>query len=218
MTTDPDEAGGAGRFWGGGHLSAKVVVDVARGVTDITAAGKVQDHLAGCAACAGKVNAWKGFAALAARDCRVSVPDPVLARVLALAEQRPAVSTLTRVKAALGYDSALVPVPAGVRGQYLPEQVAYEADGVAVDLRVSEESARNMVIVGQLTEVGRPQRHLSDLPVLLLEGDDVKVRATSNAYGEFHLEHPRHDQLRLEVGLPGGRIVRIPLRRGRSES
>ena len=56
------------------------------------------------------------------------------------------------------------------------------------------------------------------MPVALLEHDEVRVRVLSNAWGEFHLEHPRAEGLRLEVGLPGGRVVRIPLRRRRSHS
>jgi len=75
-----------------------------------------------------------------------------------------------------------------------------------------------MVIVGQLSQSGQPQRHLSHLPVALVEGDEVRVRVLSNAWGEFHLEHPRRDRLRLEVSLPGGRVVRIPLRRERNQS
>jgi hypothetical protein len=46
---------------------------------------------------------------------------------------------------------------------------------------------------------------------MLMDGEEVKVRALSNAWGEFHLEHHGRTRLRLDIGLPGGRVIRIPL-------
>jgi hypothetical protein len=205
-------------MFSGRHLSEAAVLDVARNVTAVTAEPRLQDHVSSCAACRGKLNRWSGFAALAGREQRVSPPPAAVARALRLMEGRPRVSTLTRIKAALQYDSAWAPVPSGVRGASVPDQVIYEAEGVAVDLRVSYERERNVVIVGQLAHADQPERRLADMPVLLLDGNDVKIRALSNAWGEFHLEHPRRDRLRLEVGLPGGHVIRIPLKSERKPS
>jgi hypothetical protein len=142
---------------------------------------------------------------------KTSPPRDAVARVLALTASAEEVSVLTRIKAALSYHSAWAPAAAGARGASLPEQTAYEAEGVAVDLRVTRESARKLVIVGQLAHARQPERRLADLPVMLMDGEEVKVRALSNAWGEFHLEHHGRTRLRLDIGLPGGRVIRIPL-------
>lgn len=201
-----------GKSLTGRHVSAGVAIDVARGVTEVTSDPKLAGHLSACDPCRAKINTWKAFSDLAAKDSHHAPAETALARVYRLAEQRRPVSTLTVIKAALGYDSGTAAALAGVRGQYVPQQVAYEGEGIAVELRVSEEAARQLVIVGQIHVAGEPKRHLADLPVILVEGNEVKVRALSNTWGEFHLEHPRRDSLRLEVGVPGGRIVRIALR------
>lgn len=205
-------------MFSGSHLSDGSALDVARNVMSVTGHPRLQEHVSSCAACRGKVNRWNVFAALASREQRVSPPPAAVARALALMDARPRVSTLTRIKAALLYDSAWAPIPSGVRGASAPDQVIYEAEGVAVDLRVSYERERNVVIVGQLAHADQPERRLADIPVLLLDGNDVKIRALSNAWGEFHLEHPRRHRLRLEVGLPGGHIIRIPLKSRRKPS
>ena len=202
----------------GRHVSASVAIDVARGVMEVTSDPRLARHLSACDPCRAKLNTWKAFSALAAKDSRHAPSEAALARVHRLAEQRRPVSGLTVIKAALGYDSGTSLELAGVRGAYVPEQVAYEGEGIAVELNVREEAARQLVIVGQIHIAGEPKRHLADLPVILVEGNEVKVRALSNSWGEFHLEHPRRDRLRLEVGVPGGRIVRIPLRREPRES
>ena len=49
-------------------------------------------------------------------------------------------------------------------------------------------------------------------PTLSIFGDRVAVRALSNAWGEFHLEHDERDRMRIEVAPEEGRIIRIPLR------
>src|SRR5712691_271169 len=200
------------------HLSAGAAVDAGRDVIPLTSHLPLERHVDACPSCRAKVNAWKAFSAMAQREAHVSPPAAAVARVLDLAKARRPVSGLTRIKAALRYDGAWTPVPVGVRGPSLPDQVVYEAEGVAVDLRVSHDPARKVVIVGQLAHAGAPDRRLADLPVLLLDGDDVKVRALSNEWGEFHLEHPRRSRLRLEVGLPGGRVIRIPLSSRRKRS
>jgi len=94
----------------------------------------------------------------------------------------------------------------------MPDQVVYQAEEFAVELRVSRERSREMVIVGQVTDVEQPTRRLADVPVTLLVGDRVAVRARSNARGEFHLEHDERDRMRIEVAPVEGRIIRIPLR------
>jgi hypothetical protein len=202
----------------GGHVSAGTTVDVGREVLTPMADKRLQEHLASCARCRARVATWTRFASLALDEERMAPPRDAVSRVLALAAPAGRVSPVTRIAAILNYHTPWAPAPAGARGPSLPEQTAYEAEGVAVDVRVTRESPRKLVIVGQLAHARQPQRRLADLPVMLVDGDEVKVRALSNAWGEFHLEHHGRARVRLEIGLPGGRVIRIPLRSNRRSS
>ncbi len=194
------------------HVSIGTALDASRGATSLTDESGAWKHLDTCTGCRERVDIWKSFAAIAHRLHEVEPPEEIVGRAKALAQGRPRVTALTRLKAALRYDSALIPLPAGVRGASMPDQVVYQADEYAVELRVSRERSREMVIVGQITNVEQPTLRLADVPVALLVGDRVAVRAHSNARGEFHLEHDERNRMRIEVAPEEGRIVRIPLR------
>lgn len=194
------------------HFPIGAALDASRGVTSLTDESGARKHLDLCTGCREKIDTWKSFTAIAHRLREVEPPEEIVSRAKALAAGRPRVSALTRLKAALSYDSALIPLPAGVRGASMPDQVVYQAEEFAVELRVSRERSREMVIVGQITNVEQPTRGLADVPVTLLIGDRVAVRARSNERGEFHLEHDERNRMRIEVAPEEGRIVRIPLR------
>ena len=194
------------------HLPVGAALDASRGVIALTAESEVRKHIDSCAPCRERVNTWNTFAAITRRLREVDPPEETVGRAKALAQRRPQVTALTRLKAALRYDSALFPLPAGVRGASMPDQVVYQAEEFAVELRVSRERSRAMVIVGQITNVEQPTKRLADVPVTLLIGDRVAVRARSNARGEFHLEHDERDRMWIEVAPEEGRSIRIPLR------
>ena len=68
------------------------------------------------------------------------------------------------------------------------------------------------MIIGQITNVRRPTRRFSQVPVTLLAEDKVVVRAFSNERGEFHVEHREQDRMWIEVAPQEGRLIRIPVR------
>jgi hypothetical protein len=194
------------------HSAIGATLDGSRGVISLTEASVARKHLDSCAGCREKVNIWRSFSAFAHRLHEVEPPEEVARRAKALSQGRPRVTAHTRLKAALRYDSAFFPLPAGARGASMPDQVVYQAEEFAVELLVSRARARPMVIVGQITNVEQPTRRLADVPVTLLVGNRVAVRARSNARGEFHLEHDEQDRMRIEVAPEEGRSIRIPLR------
>jgi len=194
------------------HFPIGEALDASRGVIVSTDESGARNHLDSCTRCREKVDTWKSFTAIAQRLREVDPPEEIVDRAKALAQGRPRVTALTRLKAALRYDSAFFPLPAGVRGASMPDQVVYQAEEFAVELRVSRPQSREMVIVGQITNVTQPAKRLPDVPVTLMVGDRVAVRALSNAWGEFHLEHDERDRMRIEVAPEEGRIIRIPLR------
>lgn len=194
-----------------GHLRAAAVTDLARGLTNAKSRAAAEIHLVGCRTCKDRIGVWTQFAVASQEDGRRAPSQESVDRVLRLAERAHAGTGVTHVIAALRYDGASFPIPVGVRGAAWPEQVVYEAEGVAVDVRISRESSRRTVIVGQLTDCLEPSNRLADLPILLIDGTEVAVRGLSDARGEFHLEHSASDALRLEVALAGGRIIEVPL-------
>jgi hypothetical protein len=194
------------------HLSDRAVLDAGRGVISRTDEKAARTHTDACPACLEKVNTWKGFAAILSRLPAVEPPEQIVGPVKALMSKQPRVTVLTRLKAALHYDNASIPLPAGVRGASTPDQVVYQAEEFAVELRVSREHSRAMVIVGQVTNVEPPAKGVADVPVTLRAGNRVAIRARSNARGEFHLEHDEQDRMWIEVVPQEGRMIRIPLR------
>src|SRR6266480_3462724 len=120
-----------------GHLSTGALVDGARGVASLPASFRSSGHLDTCAVCRARLHTWNGFAALAGRERRLSVPEATLARVRTLASPESGVSARTVIEAVLGYNGMRIPLPAGTRGRSAPEQFVYEAEGVAVDLQIS---------------------------------------------------------------------------------
>jgi hypothetical protein len=191
----------------GGHLPLGAVVDGVRGVSTPSAV-RLSRHLDACAHCRARFTTWNAFVVLAGRESRLLVPEAALDRVRTLARPRPGATPFAVIASRRGLQR-------GGRGAHAPrrapDQFVYEAEGVAVDLRVSGDGAEEVVITGQVAHAGQPHRRVGDVPVVLLDGDDVKVRALSDTRGEFHLTPPPCRRPRIEVGLPGGRIVRIPL-------
>src|SRR5262245_1464848 len=111
-----------------GHIPPVVFVDGARGVASLRASRGLLAHLEACAACRNRLELWSGFASLARRTRRVSIPDEVVSRARALVG-RTRVSPLTQAEAVIGYQDEHVLLPA--RGRRTPEQLVYEAGGVA---------------------------------------------------------------------------------------
>jgi hypothetical protein len=72
-----------------------------------------------------------------------------------------------------------------------------------------------VVIIGQITNVRRPAKHIGNVRVTLLAGDRVVVRAFANDRGGFQVEHGdpgEHDGMWIEVAPQEGRVIRIPVR------
>jgi hypothetical protein len=193
------------------HLAADAALDAGRGVISLTEDVGMWTHIDSCDLCRSKVNRWRSFAIAAGRHGEVDPPGRIVGRAKALGHRHPRVTGPTQLKAVLHYDHAWIPLPAGVRGASR-DQVVYQVEEYAVELRVSHERSRQMVIVGQISNRRQPAKRLANVPVILLVGDRVVVRASSNARGEFHLEHDERDPMWIEIAPEEGRSIRIPLR------
>jgi hypothetical protein len=160
------------------------------------------------------VNRWKSFALVTRRLREAEPPRDVVDHAKGLARGPLGVTPLTRVKPTLGYERLWPPpAAAGVRGAP-SDQAVCGAGEFSVDLRVSRERSR-MVIIGRITNVRRPGRRFGEVRVTLLAGDRVLVRAFANDRGEFQVEHGEHggpDRMWIEVAPQQGRLIRIPVR------
>jgi hypothetical protein len=198
---------------GSRHLPAGVIVDAGRGVMPHTTDDAVRTHLEGCGRCRAKVNRWKGFSGMVDRWAAGDPPSAAVGRVLALVPSRPRVSRLTRLSAVLQYQGTGIPLPAGVRGVSLTDQVVYHAEDYAVELRVTRtRSQRRVILVGQVTSHRQPYTRLGNVAVDLVTGNQIAVRTRSNAWGEFYIEHADVGPMWLELAPEPGRSIRIPVR------
>jgi len=196
------------------HGSTAAAVDAGRGLTSPRGRTAARAHLASCARCRGNVKLWKSFALVTRRLRQAEPPQEVVDHAKNLALRPPGVTPLTRVKTFPGYERLWVPLAAaGARGAP-SDQAVYEAKEFSVDLRVSRERSR-VVIIGQIRTVRRPAKPIGKVRVTLLAGDRVVVRAFANDRGEFQVEHGdhgEHDGMWIEVAPQEGRLIRIPIR------
>ena len=193
------------------HGTAAAAVDAGRGLTSARGSTAARAHFTSCPACRGNVNLWKSFAAVTQRLREAEPPEGAVGKAKALALGPARVTALTGMKTALRYESLWVPpAAAGARGAS-SDQAVYRAEEFSVDLRVSRERAR-VVIVGQITNVRRPAERFPQVLVTLLAEDKVVVRAFSNDRGEFHFEHREDERMWIEVVPQEGRLIRIPVR------
>jgi hypothetical protein len=193
------------------HGTAEAAVDTGRGLTS-RGSPAARAHFGSCARCRENVNLWKSFAVVTQRLREAEPPAGAVGRAKALALGPSRVTALTSMKTALRYERLWVPPAAAAGARGAPSDLAvYQAEDFSVDLRVSRERAR-VIIVGQITNVRRPTRRFAPVLVMLLAEDRVVMRAFSNDRGEFHVEHREHDRMWIEVVPQEGRLIRIPVR------
>lgn len=199
---------------GSRHGSTAAVIDAGRGLPSPRGRTAARAHLASCGRCRDNVNLWKTFALVTRRLREAEPPPEAVDQAKGLALGPAGVTPLTRVKTALGYERLwLPPAAAGARGAP-SDQAMYEAEEYSVDLRVSRESSR-VIIVGQITNVRRPAKRFREVRVTLLAGERVVVRVFASDRGEFqfeHGDHGEHDRMWIEVAPQEGRLIRIPVR------
>jgi hypothetical protein len=195
---------------GAPHGGTDAILDESRGVLSLVGYAQMREHLVSCARCRDKIKAWKNFAGMTGRLREAEPPQEVVDRAKALAHRPSRVTRRTRLNAALQYDSVWVPLAAGLRGAS-PDQTVYRAEEFAIELRLSRDRT-NVVIVGQVTNVRRPDQRVADVRVDLMCDRRVVMRTVSNDRGEFQLEHRERDEMWIEVVTKEGRFIRIPLR------
>jgi hypothetical protein len=196
------------------HFSEQVWTDFVRGVGPTATNGQIEAHLASaCSDCVASVGMWKKVYSIAASEPGFTPPDDAV-RMVKLefaAGQSPRLSPWTM--AALVFDSLSQPLTASVRsGASESRQVAFEAEGTMVDLVLDTRPQSGTIsLVGQVVDKGGAKIAPRQVAVIVwTETGQPLAETSANEFGEFQLEFPAQDRLRLSVEIAGHKPIRIP--------
>lgn len=197
------------------HYEITRWVDFVRGIGDEDSRRTMGQHLAsGCRSCGRDAELARSLQVLAAADASSEVPGHAEQAVKAMfvLRQPDRLRLLSRIAARLVFSEAGAASAAGVRSlERLSHQALYEAGDFSLDVRLDQEGAARMVLVGQITDRVEPTHQLSNLPVVLMCGREVVAQASSNQFGEFQLECEPRPRLTLCAAVGNGKRIEVPL-------
>lgn len=181
--------------------------DFVRGVAEDPARAAMQAHLSsGCSRCERTARVLSALSNAARGEAQYDPPDRALRYARALYSlHRPEKTGFARLIGRLVHDSALAPLPAGMRSEAQADtrHLLYEAGGYYLDVQVEQQRESGRVsLVGQIAARNNPDAHTANLPVWLLDRTNVVASTLSNRFGEFQLEAAPARNLLLRVPLP----------------
>jgi hypothetical protein len=194
------------------HFSLEQWADFARNVMKEKDKIAMQAHLdTGCKRCASALSTWTHVSVVAQRERALQPPEGTVssAKALLAIHGRPAKSPITQ----LLFDSFQSPALAGVRSTAtVPRQLLYGHGNYRIDVHMEPRFDSDKVsLIGQVLNSAEPTERLSQVPVALLKGRKVVTRSITNEFGEFQLECDLKGSLQIQLALPRGATVRIPL-------
>lgn len=197
------------------HFSAAGWFDFARGTLSPDETIPMQRHLdEACDRCSNVLSMWR----------------TVLGTVRREPAYRPAENAVRSVKAAYVWESRWKWLPqiarmarlvfdtsrhaaVAVRGS-MPSsrQFMYKAEPFVIDLRVELEPVQSRVwLIGQVLNSRKPDVKIEDVDVLLLSGERLLAKTTTNPAGEFEFEFDDGRALQLFINIRGQRAIGIVL-------
>jgi hypothetical protein len=195
------------------HYEFAEWADFARGTAGSKTREKVQAHLgSGCKECGELARFFSELVQRAASDAAYHIPDYALRniRTIFALQQPQEVRLLPRTVARLIYDSFREPLLAGVRSQQsTAHQLMYVAGPYSVDLRLEQEQGAPRVrLTGQIANRKRASG-VPEVPVFVLSRDLVIGKTSTNKFGEFAVEYPPSNKLRLFAPIPGENHIEV---------
>jgi hypothetical protein len=191
------------------HFTIWDWTDFSRGVADEQTRAAMHAHLSsGCSRCERTVRVLSGVSAMARGEAQYEPPDRAMRYARALYSlHRPEKTGFARLVGRLIHDTALAPLPAGMRsGAQAAEStrhLLYEAGGYFLDVQVEQQPETGRIsLVGQIAARNNPDANTANLPVWLLERTSLVASTISNRFGEFQLEGVPARNLLLRVPLP----------------
>lgn len=172
----------------------------------------MQSHLdSECRQCTAALSAWTRVRDFASRES--SYEAPVAAVKMAKAalklhggHSKPSVAKLL-------FDSFTAPALAGVRSSSRDNrQMLYGFEDYRVDLRFEPNfDTDQALLVGQVLRSNNPHKNVAPVTVALVRGGRVLGTAKTNEFGEFQLECDLGGRLELQLTLPDGSDVKVPM-------
>lgn len=198
------------------HFDISEWADLARGVVPAEARTRMDAHLtSGCGRCRTALDFVQRVVTVArAADNDEPPADAVRWAKAISALRQPQETKGLRLLGRLVFDSFREPLAAGMRaGDRGSRHALYEAGNFCLDLRLEHEMDSALVtLVGQVTDREDPDRHLTEAPVLLMARKDVVAHAVCNSFGEFQMEYPPTQYLRLCIAVDQtGRSIELRL-------
>jgi hypothetical protein len=196
------------------HFSVWEWVDFARGIDEPAIHSSMNAHLSRCPGCRRTVEMLRTVADLALKEPGYEPPEHAMRYAQAIYSlYRPEKSGLARLIARLVHDSALVPLPAGIRAEdRLSRHLVYQADSYHLDLQLEFQPSGRLTLIGQLANQEEPAISTANVPVCLMERTTLLATTLCNQLGEFHLECASSRNLRLHLPLPSaGKQLEVPL-------
>ena len=202
------------------HFSHEDWVDFVRGVLTPDQRRDIERHLDdGCQDCAVQRDTWQTVTELAQVDHLFEPPAAALRGALVHYSIKRPVGRMARAFEVVRvvFDSALVPMPAGVRSATSARRkVLYAVGDLLVDVQIESRHATRTTVVGQVTAPKGLEDHAEGVPVVVLRQMKVVAEGTTNRLGEFQLEvEGSRDDLSVALKLKEhGRVLTLGSLRG----
>jgi anti-sigma factor RsiW len=195
------------------HIAQEKLAEFVRESLPQAEATAIHEHLNECSECSQIVALFRNVVRVGGNEAAYEPPAGIvqIAKARFAAEE----SRIPQSKTAfeLLFDSLAQPVAAGARASVASaRQLLYRVGTVYVDMRVdSENNSERAALVGQMLDSTQPNRPVSGVPVVLLDGRKNVASTISNTNGEFHLEFVLKSNLRLSVTVGDLAPVYLPI-------
>ena len=199
------------------HFDISQWTDLARGVAPDEDRTAMETHLgSGCARCRETLDLVKRVVHATRVDSRYEPPEHVIRCAKAIGSlMLPSPSRLSRLIGRIVGDALPRPALAGMRSEdRMSSHALYEAGAFYVDVRLEQEKGAPLAtLVGQLTNREDPDGALAEAPVLLLASTEIVAHAIYNRFGEFQMDYPPANNLRLRIALdPPDKRIELSLK------
>jgi CheY-like chemotaxis protein len=111
-------------------------------------------------------------------------------------------------------DSFRDPLPAGVRGLHdRSRRLLYAAGSLRVDLLIEPEAgaSNRLTLAGQILDSAKPERKFDAVPVTLQGWKGATAQATTEEFGEFHLDFNFESNVSLQIRIAETNCITVPL-------